>query len=73
MKMLLVQHDYEGAWIAGRREDIDAADAPALFYGRPEADAYITAMCGMIHTGGDPRRFRIVSVEFDGLNYSVIE
>jgi hypothetical protein len=75
MKMFLVQHiEMPGApWVDCVREDLihhGGEHLPALFYTFPEAEAYITAMCGLIHCGGDPTDFRIVNVVDDGVNFT---
>lgn len=68
MKMILVQHLDGDEWVDSYREDLTTApDVPlALFYTDGEAHAYIAAMCGLIHCGGDPRNFQLVDVEHDG-------
>lgn len=72
MRMLLAEHRDGATWVPSFREDLTTAPAVplALFYTRAEADAYITAMCGLIHCGGDPRDFRVVDVEFTGEYYA---
>jgi hypothetical protein len=71
MRLLLVQHRDGDQWVNSTREDLGITTAEqntlALFYTQPEAAAYITAMCGLIHMGGDPADFRIVPVEHDGV------
>jgi hypothetical protein len=69
MRMLLVQHKDGDAWVDSVREDLIAHGGEhltALFYRKAEADAYIIAMCGLIHFGGSVEDFRIVEVEDDG-------
>jgi hypothetical protein len=69
MQMLLVQHQDGGAWVDNVREDLihlGGEHLPALFYTRGEAEAYITAMCGLIHGGGNRAEFRILHVVDDG-------
>ncbi|MDH5244842.1 MAG: hypothetical protein OEW98_00210 [Betaproteobacteria bacterium] len=62
--------DPEG-WVDCVREDLyqveegivnaDALDIPATFTTRADAQAFIATLCGMMHCGGDPADFRVVT------------
>lgn len=70
MRMLLVQHKDGDAWVNSVREDLIAHGGEvlgALFYTMVEAQAYITAMCGLIHCGGNRDDFRVIEVVDDGV------
>lgn len=67
--MLLVQHQEDGEWFAGTREDLEDSEqfpcdaTPARFYTLDEAVQYIATMRGLIHMGGQDVVFRVLDVD----------
>jgi hypothetical protein len=68
MRLFLLQHLDDDTWHDCVREDLERDDVPAVFHTVTEALAARDTLCGLMHTGGDPRLFRVIGVEYvDGV------